>query len=153
MYTNFGVFDNKYYKEKNDVSRIVLTFSERTLVNHKLIPLLISVDLIGEVVSKEDPRNLITSKGKETKCLVIILQNLENNRINCILFGESVDHLLPHLEEERPEPLIVVLQYFKAMRWNKKISVQSNFEISKVHINPELTKVIQFKSKLSSPTA
>ncbi|XLS94314.1 hypothetical protein HN51_070322 [Arachis hypogaea] len=174
MYTmaNFIVFDYKY-KEKNGVSRIVLTFSQRTLVNHVKKPSfpldafclksyvnLLTVDklsdsemfdLIGEVVGKEDPRDLITSKGKETKQLVIILQDLENNRINCILFGELVDHLLLHLEEERAEPLIVVLQYFKATRWNGKISVQRNFKISKVHINPELTEVIQFKSKLSSP--
>ncbi|RYR08388.1 hypothetical protein Ahy_B05g076054 [Arachis hypogaea] len=185
MYTmaNFIVFDYKY-KEKNGVSRMVLTFSQRTLVNHVKKPSfpldafclksyvnLLTVDklsdsemfdLIGEVVGKEDPRDLITSKGKETKQLVIILQDLEtlslvvlyilrNNRINCILFGELVDHLLLHLEEERAEPLIVVLQYFKATRWNGKISVQRNFKISKVHINPELTEVIQFKSKLSSP--
>ncbi|RYR47677.1 uncharacterized protein LOC107607840 [Arachis ipaensis] len=169
--TNFIVFDHKY-KEKNGVSRMVLTFSQRTLVNHVKKPIfpleafylksyvdLLTADklpdsemfnLIRKVVGKEDPRDLITSKGKETKRLVIILQDLE---INCILFGELVDHLLPHLEEERAEPLIVVLQYFKATRWNGKTSVQSNFEISKVHINPELTEVIQFKSKLSSPAA
>ncbi|XLS91586.1 hypothetical protein HN51_067594 [Arachis hypogaea] len=168
--TNFIVFDHKY--KKNGVSRMVLTFSQRTLVNHvkkpsfpleafylkSYVDLLTAdklpdsemFDLIGEVVSKEDPRDLITSKGKETKRLVIILQDLE---INCILFGELVDHLLPHLEEERAEPLIVVLQYFKATRWNGKTSVQSNFKISKVHINPELTKVIQFKSKLVFPAA
>ncbi|KAL4330779.1 hypothetical protein AHAS_Ahas13G0434200 [Arachis hypogaea] len=204
--TNFIVFDHKY-KEKNGVSRMVLIFSQRTLVNHvkkpsfpledfclkngvsrmvltffqrtlvnhvkkpsfpleafclkSYVDLLIAdklpdsemFDLIGEVICKEDPRDLITSKGKETKRLVIILQDLENNRINCILFGDLVDHLLPHLEEERAEPLIVVLQYFKAIRWNGKTSVQSNFEISKVHINPELTEIIQFKSKLCSPAA
>ncbi|RYR78370.1 hypothetical protein Ahy_A01g003145 [Arachis hypogaea] len=179
--TNFIVFNHKY-KEKNGVSRIVLTFSQRTLVNHvkkpsfplktfclksyvnfltaDKLPDSEIFDLIGEVVGKEDPRDLITSKGKETKRLVIILQDLDygnrtlslilrNNRINCSLFDELIDHLLLHLEEERAEPLI-------ATRWNGKTSVQNNFEISKVHINPELIEVIQFKSKLvllSSPAA
>ncbi|XLS44382.1 hypothetical protein HN51_001247, partial [Arachis hypogaea] len=95
--TNFIVFNHKY-KEKNGVSRIVLTFSQRTLVNHvkkpsfplktfclksyvnfltaDKLPDSEIFDLIGEVVGKEDPRDLITSKGKETKRLVIILQDL-----------------------------------------------------------------------------
>ncbi|XLU25177.1 hypothetical protein S245_061243, partial [Arachis hypogaea] len=95
--TNFIVFDHKY-KEKNGVSRMVLTFSQRTLVNHVKKPIfpleafylksyvdLLTADklpdsemfnLIRKVVGKEDPRDLITSKGKETKRLVIILQDL-----------------------------------------------------------------------------
>ncbi|RYR67529.1 hypothetical protein Ahy_A03g013933 [Arachis hypogaea] len=30
-----------------------------------------------------------------------------SNRINCILFGNMVDQILPHLEDERVEPLIM----------------------------------------------
>ncbi|XLR57706.1 hypothetical protein S83_008378, partial [Arachis hypogaea] len=33
--------------------------------------------VIGKVVGKEDPRQLITSKGRETKRLAVILENLE----------------------------------------------------------------------------
>ncbi|RYR20193.1 hypothetical protein Ahy_B03g065283 [Arachis hypogaea] len=75
-------------------------------------------DMIGEMVGKHDPRELVTSKGKEIKWLVVVLQDLENNRINCTLFGEMVDEILPHLEDGRLEPFIVVIQYFKAIRWN-----------------------------------
>ncbi|XLT60096.1 hypothetical protein HN873_052700, partial [Arachis hypogaea] len=39
-----------------------------------------------------------------------------NNRIGCTLFGEMVDQIRPHLEEENVEPLIIVLQYFKTSR-------------------------------------
>lgn len=35
------------------------------------------LDMIGEVVGKEDPKELITSKGKETKRLAVILEDLE----------------------------------------------------------------------------
>ncbi|QHN77120.1 replication protein A 70 kDa DNA-binding subunit A-like isoform [Arachis hypogaea] len=52
------------------------------------------LDIIGEVVGKEDPRDIITSKGKETKCMVVVIADLE------------------------VEPLIVVLQFFKPSRWN-----------------------------------
>ncbi|XP_057739705.1 uncharacterized protein LOC130956718 [Arachis stenosperma] len=105
-------------------------------------------DMIAEVVGKEDPRELVTSKGKETRRLAVVLEDLEGNKIGCTLFRETVDHLLPHLEDVREEPLIVVLQYFEASRWNGKTSVQSNFSISKVHVDLELEEVLGFKNRL-----
>ncbi|QHO57364.1 hypothetical protein HN51_011953 [Arachis hypogaea] len=166
---NFIVVDNKTIKKPTPY-RWILTFSHRTEVNHfmnptfpldafvfKTIPELLTAekienselfDMIGEVVGKHDPRELVTSKGKETKRLVVVLQDLEKNRINCTLFGEMVDEILPHLEVGRLEPLIVVIQYFKAIRWNGQTSVQSHFEISKLHINAELKDVVGFRDRL-----
>ncbi|KAL4344050.1 hypothetical protein AHAS_Ahas11G0139600 [Arachis hypogaea] len=99
-------------------------------------------DLIGEIVGKEEPKYLITNKGKETRRLAVVLQDLENNRINCVLFGGMVDQILPHFEEGRMEPLIVVLQYFRATRWKEKTSVQSHFDVSKLHIDDQLADVV-----------
>ncbi|QHO12363.1 Replication protein A 70 kDa DNA-binding subunit A [Arachis hypogaea] len=98
----------------------------------------------------EDPRDLITSRGLMTKRMVVILEDLENNKMSCTLFGQLVDHILPHLDDGRVETLIVVLQYFKATRWNGKTSVQSNFDISKVHINPTLKEIDSFRCRLLS---
>ncbi|XP_052114110.1 uncharacterized protein LOC107477683 [Arachis duranensis] len=100
-----------------------------------------SLDVISEVVGKEDPRNLVTSTGKETKRMVVVLEDLENNRIGCTLFGEMVDQIRPHLEEGSVEPLIVVLQYFKTSWWNGKTTVQNHFYISKIHIERDLKEV------------
>ncbi|KAL4322302.1 hypothetical protein AHAS_Ahas14G0196900 [Arachis hypogaea] len=173
MYTmsNFIVVDNMT-KKKNGVNRWVLVFSHRIRVEHienPTFPLeafrfrnlaemhtvekvedLELFDIIGEIVGKEDPRELVTSKGIETKRLVVIVEDLEKNRLSCTLFGETVDQILPHLDEDRLEPLIVILQYFKATRWNGKTSVQSHFELSKVHVNPELKEVMSFKKSLMS---
>ncbi|XP_057755373.1 uncharacterized protein LOC130974516 [Arachis stenosperma] len=109
--TNFVVVDN----QKGNISRgkYLLFFSHRTIASHvenpsfplnafqfKTIRELLNhdstlFDMIGEVVGKEDPKELITSKGKETKRLaIIILEDLENNRIWCTIFGEMVDQLL-----------------------------------------------------------
>ncbi|XP_057740375.1 replication protein A 70 kDa DNA-binding subunit B-like [Arachis stenosperma] len=134
MYTmsNFIVVDNMT-KKKNGVSRWVLVFSHRTRVEHienPTFPLeafrfrnlaemhtvekvedLELFDIIGEIVGKEDPRELVTSKGIETKRLVVIVEDLE---------------------------------------WNGKTSVQSHFELSKVHVNPELKEVMSFKKSLMS---
>ncbi|XP_015958912.1 uncharacterized protein LOC107482831 [Arachis duranensis] len=52
-----------------------------------------------------------------------------------------VDQLLRHMQDGRVKPLIVVVQYFKAMRWNGKKSVQSYFEMSQLHIEPDLKDV------------
>ncbi|RYR35341.1 hypothetical protein Ahy_A10g050508 [Arachis hypogaea] len=57
-------------------------------------------DIIGEVFGKEDPRKL-------TKRLVVIMENLEKNRLSCTLFGETVDQILPHLDDDQLELLIV----------------------------------------------
>ncbi|KAL4315547.1 hypothetical protein AHAS_Ahas15G0196000 [Arachis hypogaea] len=128
--SNFIVVDNMT-KKKNGVSRWVLVLSHRTRVEHienptfsleafrfrnlaevhtveKVEDLELFV-IIGEVVGKENPRELVTSKGIETKRLVVIVEDLEKNRLSCTLFGETVDQILPHLDDDRLEPLIVVL--------------------------------------------
>ncbi|RYR66469.1 hypothetical protein Ahy_A03g012457 [Arachis hypogaea] len=107
----------------------------------------ILIDVIGEVVGKEDPRELITNKGRETKRLAILIEDLENNSIECVLFGNMVDQILPYLKGERVEPLIVIAQCFRPNKWNEKTSVQSHFEYSKLRINPDLEEVRDFSNK------
>ncbi|XLS64880.1 hypothetical protein HN51_024854 [Arachis hypogaea] len=112
------------------------------------------LDIIGEVVGKEDPRDIITSKGKETKRMVVVIVDLDNNNLDCVLFGDMVDQIVPHLENGRVEPLIVMLQFFKPSRWNDKVSVQSHFDVSKIHVNPDMKEVHDFrKSLLGSVTS
>ncbi|XP_020980082.1 uncharacterized protein LOC110272318 isoform X2 [Arachis ipaensis] len=64
-----------------------------------------------------------------------------------------VDQILPYLEGERVEPLIVIAQCFKPSRWNEKTSVQSHFEYSKLRINPDLEEVRDFHNRLSEKPA
>ncbi|XLT08851.1 hypothetical protein HN51_054644 [Arachis hypogaea] len=52
------------------------------------------------------------------------------------------------MQDGRVEPLIVVVQYFKATRWNGNTSVQSHFDISQLHIDPDLKDVAEFRSGL-----
>ncbi|RYR16665.1 hypothetical protein HN51_067425 [Arachis hypogaea] len=177
MYTmsNFIVV-NKMEKIKTTRNRWTLNFSHRTVVVRvenpsfslepfclKPIPELLAaeklddsqlLDIIGEVVGKDDPRDIITSKGKETKHMVVVIADLDNNNLDCVLFGDMVDQIVPHLEDGRVEPLIVVLQFFKPSRWNDKVSVQSHFDVSKIHVNPDMKEVHDFrKSLLGSVTS
>ncbi|KAL4287082.1 uncharacterized protein DS421_19g652150 [Arachis hypogaea] len=157
--SNFIVVD-KRDKTKTTMNRWTLNFSHRTVVvlvenptfplqafRLTQIPKLLNadriddsqlVDIMGEVVGKENHRELITSKGKETKRLSILVEDLDNYRIGCVLFGNMVDQILPYLDDGRVEPLIVILQFFRSIRWNEKTSVQSHFDISKLHINSDL---------------
>ncbi|QHO45371.1 Replication protein A 70 kDa DNA-binding subunit B [Arachis hypogaea] len=145
--SNFIVVD-KREKTKTSMNRWTLNFSHRTvvlLVENPTFPLqafrltqiseLLNadrindsqlIDIMGEVVGKEDPKELITSKGKETKRLAIWLKILNDGRV---------------------EPLIVVLQFFRPSRWNEKTSVQSHFDISKLRINPDLEEVRDFRDR------
>ncbi|QHO26921.1 Replication protein A 70 kDa DNA-binding subunit B [Arachis hypogaea] len=156
-------------KTKTSMNRWTLNFSHRTvvlLVENPTFPLqafrltqiseLLNadrindsqlIDIMGEVVGKEDPKELITSKGKETKRLAILVEDLDNYRIGCVLFGDMVDQILPYLDDGRVEPLIVVLQFFRPSRWNEKTSVQSHFDISKLRINPDLEEVRDFRDR------
>ncbi|KAL4359463.1 hypothetical protein AHAS_Ahas08G0079900 [Arachis hypogaea] len=102
-------------------------------------------DVIVEVVGKEDPRHLVTNKEKEIKRLMVVLEDLE---INCILFRNMVDQILPQLEDGRVEPLIVLFQYFRATRWNGKTSIQSNFDVSQMHFDNNLKEIMEFQKRL-----
>ncbi|MED6136186.1 hypothetical protein PIB30_053716 [Stylosanthes scabra] len=66
-------------------------------------------DIMGEVVGKEEPREVLTSKGVRVR-MVVVLEDLGNNRLCCVFFG----------------PL-------------------SNFDVSGMHINPELKVVEEFR--------
>ncbi|MED6197233.1 hypothetical protein PIB30_054763 [Stylosanthes scabra] len=103
-------------------------------------------DFVAEVVGKEDPRDLTTSKGLDTKRMAIKLQDLEKNSMRCVLFGSCVDEIMPLITEDRVEPLIVVLQFFRVNRWDGKTSIQSHFDISKVCVDAILSDIVEFRN-------
>ncbi|XP_020970119.1 uncharacterized protein LOC110268358 [Arachis ipaensis] len=96
MYTmsNFIVVDNMT-KKKNGVNRNVAELHTVEKVEDLEL-----FDIIGEVFGKKDPRELVTSKGIETKHLVIIMEDLEKSRLSCTLFDKTVDQILPHLDDD-----------------------------------------------------
>ncbi|MED6147797.1 hypothetical protein PIB30_047117 [Stylosanthes scabra] len=84
----------------------------------------------------------------ETKRMAINLQDLEKNNIRCVLFGPCVDDLAPLMAEERTEPLIVVLHFFRVNRWDGKTSVQSHFDISTVRVDSSLKEIQEFRNSM-----
>ncbi|MED6108967.1 hypothetical protein PIB30_029192 [Stylosanthes scabra] len=92
-------------------------------------------DIVAEVVGKEDAREFTTSKGLDTKRM---------GRITC------VDKITPLMTEDRVEPLIVVLQFFRVNQWDGKTSIQSHFDISKVCFDASLKDIVEFRNSQSS---
>ncbi|MED6211187.1 hypothetical protein PIB30_071318 [Stylosanthes scabra] len=72
------------------------------------------------------------------------------NDENVVLTNDTLGRIAPYLEKPQEQPLVVVLQYFKVFRWNGKTSVQSNFELSKAHINAEFKEVVEFRNRLAN---
>ncbi|MED6159316.1 hypothetical protein PIB30_117492 [Stylosanthes scabra] len=165
---HFVVVDNKARVRASQL-RLSLLFCNRTEVQEvdipafpleafrfRTIPELIGstvvienelFDMVAEVVGKEDPKDLVTSTGMETKRMAINLQDLEKNNIRCVLFGPCVDDLAPLMAEERTEPLIVVLHFFRVNRWDGKTSVQSHFDISTVRVDSSLKEIQEFRNR------
>ncbi|XP_052109238.1 uncharacterized protein LOC107461288 [Arachis duranensis] len=106
------------------------------------------IDVIAEVIGKETPRELMTKNGKDSKRLVLLLEDIDKNTISCTLFGELVDRISPFLERESSEPLIVVFQLFRPRIYKGNRSIQSSFYASNIHINPPILEVNEFKKKL-----
>ncbi|MED6172332.1 hypothetical protein PIB30_117911 [Stylosanthes scabra] len=105
-------------------------------------------DVLGEVIGREDPIDMVTKQGNESMRLALLVEDSEKTTISCTVFGGLVDMIQPHLDAEKYEPLIVAFQLFRAKEWNGKISIQSNFEASNVHINPNTKEAILFRESL-----
>ncbi|MED6208887.1 hypothetical protein PIB30_049335 [Stylosanthes scabra] len=79
------------------------------------------IDIIVEIVGKEEPREVTPQGGRPTKRLALKIQDVEKNTIEAVLFGDMVEQIQPHLKDGRVEPLIVVLQFFIAHRWKGEV--------------------------------
>ncbi|KAL4344366.1 hypothetical protein AHAS_Ahas11G0171200 [Arachis hypogaea] len=128
-------------------------------------------DYIGEVVGKEEAMGMITHTGKESKRIALQLEDLEHlldikcpkillelyyafrsrkHKIKCTLFGELVDQVFPHREQDDGEPFKMVVQLFKSNVYLSSVNVQSTYYVSKCYFNPNFPKVIDFKKRCVS---
>ncbi|RYR54399.1 hypothetical protein Ahy_A06g029670 isoform A [Arachis hypogaea] len=81
------------------------------------------LDVLAEVIEKEDSKDLVTKQGQKSKQLGL------KNSISCILFGSLVDLIQPYLD--------------------RKISIPSSFDTSNLHINSNIKEAKLFKKRIS----
>ncbi|KAL2921030.1 Replication protein A 70 kDa DNA-binding subunit E [Bienertia sinuspersici] len=74
------------------------------------------VDVIGGVteVSKLE---ITERNGKMNKRLEIELEDLEQNRLNCTLWGEFADIMTTYLSTHHGNPIIIIIQFAKIKTW------------------------------------
>ncbi|XLR52529.1 hypothetical protein HN51_003254 [Arachis hypogaea] len=125
-------------------------------------------DYIGKVVGKEEAMGMITRTSEESKRIALQLEDLEHMlNIKCLkilldlyyafhskkheikytLFGESVDQVLPHFEQDDGEPFIMFVQLFKSNVYLSSVNVQSTYYVFKCYFNPNLSEVIDLKKR------
>ncbi|KAL1339123.1 hypothetical protein AAHE18_U010800 [Arachis hypogaea] len=121
----------------------------------------------GNIDDKELIDIFVEVVGNKGRQIVFTFEDLDKNRMTCILFGTLVDHILPHLDSIGPGPLIVAksfLGYFffffketnlvsrivRPALSIDKVHVQSSYYASKLHVNVYIKEVVDSKNRLGS---
>ncbi|RYR40337.1 hypothetical protein Ahy_A09g046069 isoform A [Arachis hypogaea] len=98
----------------------------------------------GNIDDKELIDIFVEVVGNKGRQIVFTFEDLDKNRVTCILFGTLVDHILPHLDSIGPGPLIVAKSFLD------KVHVQSSYYASKLHVNVYIKEVVDSKNRLGS---
>ncbi|XP_057730331.1 replication protein A 70 kDa DNA-binding subunit B-like [Arachis stenosperma] len=106
------------------------------------------IHFIGQVVGKENAQDMVTKSGQQSKCIALYLEDLEQNRMKCTLYGESVDKVISFMDKPENEPVILVAQLFKPHFYLNEVSVQNSLYASRVFFNPDIPDVVSFKNSL-----
>ncbi|XP_073022293.1 uncharacterized protein [Primulina eburnea] len=81
-------------------------------------------DVIGKIIARDPPQNKEIS-GRATKLLDLVIEDLENNKLPCTLWGNFVDEIMAYLGTVGDEPVVVILQMCRARRFRGEVRVQS----------------------------
>ncbi|QHO33572.1 uncharacterized protein [Arachis hypogaea] len=100
----------------------------------------------GNIDDKELIDIIVEVVGNKGRQIVFTFEDLDKNRVTCILFGTLVDHIFPHLDSIGPGPLIVE----RAKSFLDKVHVQSSYYASKLHVNVYIKEVVDSKNRLGS---
>ncbi|KEH37204.1 hypothetical protein MTR_2g435900 [Medicago truncatula] len=73
----------------------------------------VSTDVIGHVIERGDIRE--TEKdGRKSRVIDLTLEDLENNRLHCSLWGEHVDKIVTFFcNHDNDTPTVLILQFCK----------------------------------------
>ncbi|XP_076936979.1 replication protein A 70 kDa DNA-binding subunit B-like [Bidens hawaiensis] len=107
------------------------------------------LDVIGFVANVGEPKKFKTQKGKETKKLNVIVQDLEMQKIYLLLWDSYTDMILEHWENREQDGIIVIiLQFATAKYFGKSSYVNSSYNVSKFFINSEIDEITAFRNSL-----
>ncbi|XP_019190617.1 PREDICTED: uncharacterized protein LOC109185076 [Ipomoea nil] len=153
---NFLCITN-FFKYKTSTLRYMIKFKHDTLVKQykhinflktmfrfKSFPAILSkqdvdekvlMDVIGRVVEIYSPLEKVIAgkKKKRTRLIDFVLKDMSKNPIKCTLWDDHVDQLLPYFNQDVVEPLILLIQLFRAKFMdNGEVRICSSFDAMSV---------------------
>ncbi|MED6119909.1 hypothetical protein PIB30_016118 [Stylosanthes scabra] len=90
-----------------------------SIINEESLQENVLFDVLAKVIGKEDPKEMVTKHGTNSKRIGLRVKDADKTSINCTLFGGLVDRIKPYIEEQKGEPLIVALRLFPVREWNE----------------------------------
>ncbi|KAL6561558.1 hypothetical protein OROMI_017159 [Orobanche minor] len=90
-------------------------------------------DVIGKIISCQLPP-VATERGKRME---FILEDHVNNNIKCTLWDNYVDDLLPFVEADSEENIIVLIEFGRISIFGEQVRVCNSFNITKITVNGE----------------
>ncbi|CAG7895016.1 unnamed protein product [Brassica rapa] len=105
------------------------------------------VDVIGQVVEVSHV-DVLSVNGKDTQKITLELRDLEDVRLPLVLWGNFASDVSNAMQTHRDEALICVLRFGKIKVWKDDRSISNAYNVSDVSLNPYMTEVEEFKSKL-----
>ncbi|KAJ0843662.1 putative nucleic acid-binding, replication factor A [Helianthus annuus] len=120
----------------------------------KTVPENKSIDVIGFVADVKDLKKFKTARGKDTKKLNVIIQDLEMESIYLSLWDSYVDRILEHWENREQHGVIVVILQFGTLKYFGRFGyVNSCFNVSKLFINSDVDEMTTFRNSLIANSA
>ncbi|KAF5762746.1 putative replication protein A, OB [Helianthus annuus] len=120
----------------------------------KTVPENKSIDVIGFVADVKDLKKFKTARGKDTKKLNVIIQDLEMESIYLSLWDSYADRILEQWENREEHGVIVVILQFGTLKYFGRFGyVNSCFNVSKLFINSDVDEMTTFRKSLIANSA
>ncbi|KAL6586846.1 hypothetical protein OROMI_001834 [Orobanche minor] len=103
-------------------------------------------DVIGRIISCQLPP-VATERGKRME---FILEDYVNNNIKCTLWDNYVDDLLPFVEAESEENIIVLIEFGRISIFGDQVRVCNSFNVTKITVNGESRVFQNFNEGLAN---
>ncbi|CAA7016469.1 unnamed protein product [Microthlaspi erraticum] len=109
------------------------------------------LDVMGQIVEIGNVEILNVSK-KQTKRMTMVFRDLEDVRLNYVLWGEFAEQLEAYAQNVHDAVVVFVLRFGKIRLYQDVWSVGNCYNCSMVMLNSKLPEIADFKDSWSSST-
>ncbi|XP_039685634.1 replication protein A 70 kDa DNA-binding subunit-like isoform X2 [Medicago truncatula] len=107
-----------------------------------------SADVIGHVIERGDVKET-ENEGRKSKVIDLTLQDLENNRLHCSLWGEHADKIVSFfVNHDNSSPVVLILQFCKTRKYLGAMGIVNAFYGTKLILNGDLPEVATYIARM-----